>query len=304
MDPSPNAPHQGRHTLAMSSGIIEPQIRFGSTSSPAEYQDQGPPEIGIQRFDTAKEDFVDMDGGVDFDPSPSTLPTRASPSFPSGPSASHRGPSTPSVSQSASSAHSEAPRTRPDRGYSASSYSIASKQSIPPPGSVLTGKQEHYLKRELISQQTQWEISELASPTALQRFGAPFKSDAGEVPPEDSELPLLRYIFVHFVRNFPFLDQAKEREFWQDKLQVVSRLKIWSCNERGRICSLTSVVSMLVFGKLRQQTHLELRRQIRRDKAEEIGRQGTETGRTDDGLGHTHRFWLRRAYTFLRDGSG
>ena len=45
--------------------------------------------------------------------------------------------------------------------------------------------------------------------------------DAGEVAPEDSELPLLRFIFVHHVRNFPFLDKAKEKEFWQDKLQVV-----------------------------------------------------------------------------------
>ncbi|EMC93404.1 hypothetical protein BAUCODRAFT_75796 [Baudoinia panamericana UAMH 10762] len=98
-----------------------------------------------------------------------------------------------------------------------STYS--STLSIPPPGSVLTGKQEHYLKRELLSQQTAWEVHELSHPTALQRFGAPFKSDAGEVAPEDSELPLLRYIFVHFVRNFPFLNQAKEKEFWQDKLQ-------------------------------------------------------------------------------------
>lgn len=39
--------------------------------------------------------------------------------------------------------------------------------------------------------------------------------------PLDSELPLLRYIFVHHVREFPFLDKAKEKEFWQDKLQVV-----------------------------------------------------------------------------------
>jgi hypothetical protein len=80
------------------------------------------------------------------------------------------------------------------------------------------------LKRELISQQTQYEISELNTPTALQRFGAPFRSDAGEVAPEDSELPLLRYIFVHHVRNFPFLDKAKEKEFWQDKLQIVCLL--------------------------------------------------------------------------------
>ncbi|GAB7363758.1 hypothetical protein MBLNU230_g4326t1 [Neophaeotheca triangularis] len=98
-----------------------------------------------------------------------------------------------------------------------SAFSTLSK---PPPGSVITGKQEHYLKRELISQQAEWEIAELSSPTALQRFGAPFRSDAGEVPPQDSELPLLRYIFVHHVRKFPFLNQAKEEEFWQDKLQV------------------------------------------------------------------------------------
>ena len=66
-----------------------------------------------------------------------------------------------------------------------------------------------------------WEISELNSPTALRRFGAPFKSEFGEVSPIDSELPLLRYIFVHHIREFPFLDKAKEKEFWQDKLQVV-----------------------------------------------------------------------------------
>ncbi|OTA82810.1 hypothetical protein M434DRAFT_84436 [Hypoxylon sp. CO27-5] len=94
------------------------------------------------------------------------------------------------------------------------------KSSPAPPGQTLTGKQEHYLKRELISEQVNWEISELNSPTALRRFGAPFKSDFGEVSPYDSELPILRYIFVHHIREFPFLDKAKEKEFWQDKLQV------------------------------------------------------------------------------------
>jgi PX-associated len=73
----------------------------------------------------------------------------------------------------------------------------------------------------LIGLQVRSEIAELNSPTALRRFGAPFKSDFGEVAPVDSELPILRFIFVHHVRNFPFLDKAKEKEFWQDKLQVV-----------------------------------------------------------------------------------
>jgi hypothetical protein len=98
-----------------------------------------------------------------------------------------------------------------------------SSKSKPPPGHILTGKQEHYLKRELISCQVRSEIAELASPTALQRFGAPFKSEFGEIAPVDSDLPILRYIFVHHVRNFPFLDRAREKEFWQAKLQVVRR---------------------------------------------------------------------------------
>lgn len=76
-----------------------------------------------------------------------------------------------------------------------------------------------------MSEQVKWEISELNSPTALRRFGAPFKSDLGEVSPLDSELPILRYIFVHHVREFPFLDKAKEKEFWQDKLQVVRTVR-------------------------------------------------------------------------------
>ncbi|EFR02224.1 PX domain-containing protein [Nannizzia gypsea CBS 118893] len=89
-----------------------------------------------------------------------------------------------------------------------------------PSAQILTGKQEHYLKRELVGTQVSSEIVELNSPTALRRFGAPFKSDFGEIAPVDSELPILRYIFVNHVRNFPFLDKAHEKEFWQDRLQV------------------------------------------------------------------------------------
>jgi hypothetical protein len=77
------------------------------------------------------------------------------------------------------------------------------------------------LKRELVSEQVKWEIAELNSPTALRRFGAPFRSEYGEVSPLDSELPILRYIFVHHIREFPFLDKAREKDFWQDRLQVV-----------------------------------------------------------------------------------
>ena len=139
--------------------------------------------------------------------------------------------SAPKSSSNASLEQKLPSRPKPNR-------TVSSKKSLPRPGQILTGRQEHCqlsvhggsyttnklpidLKRELISQQVTYEISELASTTALQRFGAPFKSEYGEVAPVDSDLPLLRYIFVHHVRNFPFLDQAREKEFWQDKLQVV-----------------------------------------------------------------------------------
>ncbi|KUI66023.1 hypothetical protein VM1G_01580 [Cytospora mali] len=120
-----------------------------------------------------------------------------------------------SVNDRATDPASSEPTELPLRSGSNSSMS-----SLPPPGQSLTGKQEHYLKRELISEQVSSEINELNSPTALRRFGSPFKSDLGEVTPYDSELPILRYIFVHHVREFPFLDKAREKEFWQDKLQV------------------------------------------------------------------------------------
>lgn len=79
------------------------------------------------------------------------------------------------------------------------------------------------LKRELISQQVNREIKELNSPTALRHFGAPFRANDSSPTPvsaAESSLPILRYVFANHVRNFPFLDQAKEEEFWQDKVQV------------------------------------------------------------------------------------
>ncbi|CRK37186.1 hypothetical protein BN1723_004251 [Verticillium longisporum] len=88
-----------------------------------------------------------------------------------------------------------APGTRAGAELPNSSTTSLQSYKAPPSGQTLTGKQEHYLKRELISDQVKFEISELNSPTALKRFGAPFKSDYGEVSPLESELPILRYIF-------------------------------------------------------------------------------------------------------------
>ncbi|KAJ8099995.1 hypothetical protein POJ06DRAFT_255126 [Lipomyces tetrasporus] len=115
---------------------------------------------------------------------------------------------------------------------------------------ILTGQQEHYLKKELISLQIEREMAGLSVPDALRRFGAPFRAESHssstsngkngrlgffkgknssasvsasqitEVTPGNSDFPILRHVFVNHVRTFPFLDQTKETEFWQDKVQT------------------------------------------------------------------------------------
>lgn len=165
----------------------------------------------------------------------------------------------------------------------------------------MTGKQEHYLKRELISEQTKYEISELSSPTALRRFGAPFRSDAGEVAPEDSELPLLRYIFVHHVRNFPFLDKAKEKEFWQDKLQVFlesfaskdissSEDRLEETKRRKLALKAHKLVELMMVSGIPTASGYEER--IRFAEMEIVDRQANETGLTmNEPSGHFINGW-------------
>lgn len=163
----------------------------------------------------------------------------------------------------------------------------SSATATPPPGQALTGKQEHYLKRELISEQVRWEISELNSPTALRRFGAPFKSEFGEVSPYDSELPILRYIFVHHVREFPFLDKAKEKEFWQDKLQVFlesfasknissSEDRLEETKRRKLALKAQKLVELMMVSGIRTSSGFEER--IRFTELEIVDRDAIDTG--------------------------
>ncbi|CAK7211232.1 hypothetical protein SBRCBS47491_001048 [Sporothrix bragantina] len=169
----------------------------------------------------------------------------------------------------------------------APSNAAASPATSPPPGQTLTGKQEHYLKRELIGEQAKWEISELNSPTALRRFGAPFRSDLGEVSPLDSSLPILRYIFVHHVREFPFLDKAKEKEFWQDKLQVFlesfatknissSEDRLEETKRRKLALKAQKLVELMMVSGVRTSSGFEER--IRFSELEIVDRDAIDTG--------------------------
>ena len=91
------------------------------------------------------------------------------------------------------------------------------------PGDLTNVSSEHYLKKDLLSRQIASEIRNLSSPTALDRFGDPFKSidPATPVTPETTDFPFLRFVFVNFVQSFPFLHKD-QRPLWQDKVQPVS----------------------------------------------------------------------------------
>ncbi|KAK7952097.1 uncharacterized protein PG986_007825 [Apiospora aurea] len=137
-----------------------------------------------------------------------------------------------------------------------------STRSIPPPGQTLTGKQEHYLKRELISEQVAWEINELNSPTALRRFGAPFSSPLGEVSPLDSELPILRYIF--FLESFA----SKNISSSEDRLEETKRRKL--------AVKCRKVVELMMVSGVRTASGFEER--IRFAEMEIVDRDAIDTG--------------------------
>lgn len=136
--------------MAMASGIVEPRnSNVSSTVNTANYapQTQGSrsPRMKLQRFDTAPEDPFGLDGANDSEEEESrhSVPQQAY-SLPRPQSQSQSQPqlrSEPEQSQPQSESP-EAQRRNVGR-TSTSTYSIASKLSIPPPGSVLTGKQEH-----------------------------------------------------------------------------------------------------------------------------------------------------------------
>jgi len=86
----------------------------------------------------------------------------------------------------------------------------------------LTVVTEHYVKKDLLSRQIAAEIRNLSSPTALSRFGGPFRplDPAHPVTAATTDFPFLRFVFVNFVQSFPFLPND-QGPLWQDKVQPV-----------------------------------------------------------------------------------
>ncbi|GAC97055.1 conserved fungal protein [Pseudozyma hubeiensis SY62] len=81
---------------------------------------------------------------------------------------------------------------------------------------ALTPLRAHYLKKTLIRLQMEREVAQLSTKDALSTFGPPFRAS-----PEArrTDLPLLRFMFQHFVLTFPFLRSAPPN-FFSDKVQV------------------------------------------------------------------------------------
>ncbi|KAL1917713.1 uncharacterized protein VTP21DRAFT_3547 [Calcarisporiella thermophila] len=71
------------------------------------------------------------------------------------------------------------------------------------PALNLTPRQIHYLKKELLTIQLQKEIQQLPTLPSLKSLQSA----------KDSPLPLLQFVYSHFVVTFPFLTDA-ENDFW------------------------------------------------------------------------------------------
>ncbi|PWN50886.1 hypothetical protein IE53DRAFT_410573 [Violaceomyces palustris] len=101
------------------------------------------------------------------------------------------------------------------RGYT--SARAALPQLVNPSDPMaLTPLRAHYLKKTLLKLQVEREIAQLSTKDALATFGPPFKPSAIA---RRTDLPLLRFMFQHFVLTFPFLRSAPPN-FFSDKVQV------------------------------------------------------------------------------------
>lgn len=113
---------------------------------------------------------------------------------------------------------------------------LTESRSTPLPLSAI---EEHYLKRELIRAQLHHELDILSDFRHVGRLGYPFKSPTNTAlndPNNDTSMPILRHVFAHHIRTFPFIangldkpNTATTRQFWQNNVQRF--LEIWGEKE-------------------------------------------------------------------------
>ena len=107
--------------------------------------------------------------------------------------------------------------------------------------SPLNAKQEHYLKRELLKFQLEYEFQQLNEKDALRKFGYPFtsldpkdllkkhrstssKKESWDTTDTDvvTQFPMLSYLLREFIMTFPLFSKnvSIDESFWQTKVQT------------------------------------------------------------------------------------
>lgn len=88
-------------------------------------------------------------------------------------------------------------------------------------GVFLSLKQEHYLKRELLKLQIDREVEGLADFNNIGIFGYPFidHNNPSKYADGFEKFPILRHIFLNYIKSFPFVSSASDAEFWQGTVQ-------------------------------------------------------------------------------------
>lgn len=115
---------------------------------------------------------------------------------------------------------------------------IDSLQMITQDTPALNPTEEHYLKRELLRCQLDYEIGKLNDQFALRKFGYPFSPNDPTAPQPISNndsspvlggkghfsvnYPMLSYVLQEFISTFPLLSTnlLVDEKFWQSKVQV------------------------------------------------------------------------------------
>jgi hypothetical protein len=83
--------------------------------------------------------------------------------------------------------------------------------------------EEQYMKRELLRLEIDYEVEQLADWKNIGIFGYPFlkRTAKGQAIYTDgtSSFPVLYHVFIRYVKPFPFLVNADDQQFWQNRVQ-------------------------------------------------------------------------------------
>ena len=194
---------------------------------------------------------------------------------------------------------------RPGAQRADTNYTMASMMSVPPEGSILTGKQEHCEQHN--KTRFPHRHSHVGRPQARTHLPA-------------NTIRNLRTLVPHRPQALRRTLSLRRRRSGSRRLgaptttlhirQPCAKLPIPGQGQRERVLARQAAGGELVTSSrklranaddtvsvvpriLRKQGHLLVGRPSRRDQTKKAGPEGREAGRAYDGLWHPHRVWLR-----------